>query len=162
MRDPARTDRDRLIQEERLQGGVEMGRLYPARFQILAIERAGEITMSSHELLAAPGRLFKREILEAMKRIVMDEGPHRPVLRNHFAGELDHAAQLHPSGFDVDRRVYRFHTSDPEFAPAGSESAPVAAVVRSGPKRLIGATPSASRVKTTITSAASSVWSKSA
>ena len=47
-----------------------------------------------------------------MERIVVHEGPHRPILRDHFAGEVNDTAQLHASGFDVDRRVYRFHASD--------------------------------------------------
>jgi hypothetical protein len=57
-----------------------------------------------------------------VKRIVVHERPHRPILSNDFAGELDDAAQLHPSGLDVDCTVYLFHVDD-SFAE--TVSAPV-------------------------------------
>ena len=64
---------------------------------------AGKIAVASHELFAAPDGFFKRKIFEAVEWIVVDEGPHRPVLRDDFAREADHAAQFHPSGFNVGR-----------------------------------------------------------
>jgi hypothetical protein len=32
---------------------------------------------------------------------VVDEGPHRPVLRNDFTRKTDDAAQFHSPGFNV-------------------------------------------------------------
>ena len=66
---------------------------------------AGEIAIAAHELFAAPDRFFERKIFKTMEWIVMHERPHRPILRNDFAGEMDDSAQFHPPRFDVDRRV---------------------------------------------------------
>ena len=60
---------------------------------------AGQIAVAPHELFAAPDGLFKRKVLEAMERIVVHEGPHRPVLRDDFACEVNDPTQLHPSEF---------------------------------------------------------------
>jgi hypothetical protein len=73
----------------------------------------GEIAVASHELFAAADGLFKRKVLKAMERIVVHERPHRPILRDDFTRKVNDPTQLHASGFDVGRRDYRFHTSDP-------------------------------------------------
>jgi len=44
-------------------------------------------------------------ILEAMERIVMHEGPHRPILSNDLARQADHTPKFHASGFNVDCTV---------------------------------------------------------
>mgnify|MGYP001589391086 CR=1 FL=1 len=52
------------------------------------------------------------EIFEAVQRIVMHEGAHRPVLGNDLAGELDQPSELHALGLAVRRCFYFFHSLD--------------------------------------------------
>jgi hypothetical protein len=72
----------------------------------------GKIAVAAHELFAAPDRLFKWEVFQTVKRVVMHEGAHRPVLRDDLAREMDYSSQFHPSRFDVGRAIYLFHLSD--------------------------------------------------
>src|SRR5512147_2307642 len=109
MRDGMGTDVHPLVLCEGPEGVVKMSGLDPTGREVVAIHPAGEIAVPAHELLATTDRFFEWQVLQAMKRIVMDEGPHWPVLGNDLAGELHNAAQLHPSGFDVDRAGYLFH-----------------------------------------------------
>ena len=74
----------------------------PAGAEVPSKDIAGEIAVASQELLATPDGFFKREILQAMKRVVMHEGPHGPILRDDFAREADDAAEFHAPGFNVD------------------------------------------------------------
>jgi hypothetical protein len=62
---------------------------------------AGQITVSIQELLSTPNRLFKRKVLDTMQWIVVDEGPHRPILRNDFPRESDDSSQLHSPRLDI-------------------------------------------------------------
>ncbi len=62
MCDRAGSDGEVLIVNERLQRGIEVGRLNTARFQVVAVEMAGEIAVAPHELLPAPDGFLKREI----------------------------------------------------------------------------------------------------
>src|SRR5690242_13240266 len=44
-----------------------------------------------------------------MERIVMDEGPHRPILRDNFAGQLDVGPELHPLSIVEFLRLLHLH-----------------------------------------------------
>ena len=120
-----------------------------ARTHIPAVGLAREVPIPSHELLAAPDGFLERQILKTMERIVMHERPHRPILGDDFSCELDDPSQLHPSGFDVDRRGYLFHANVPMISLG--ESATLL-----GPNSPAGITPSAMTISTTISSAANS------
>ena len=152
--DPVCSDDDVFVTDERLHRGVEMRGLNPARLQVATIDVAGQVAVASQELLAAPDGIFKRKIFQTVKRVVVNEGPHRPVLRDDFAGEADDASQLHPSRFDVGPILYLFHLIASTFALVGG-------VVLSGPNRFDDAPPSASRTRMTITKEANSVRSRS-
>jgi hypothetical protein len=76
-----------------------MPELNPAGVEVAAIEVAGKIAVPSQELFAASDGFFKREVLEAVERIVMHEGPHRPVLGNDLTRQADHAPEFHAPGF---------------------------------------------------------------
>jgi hypothetical protein len=82
---------------------------YSAGAKVSTIGLAGEIALASQKLPAAPDRLLKRQILEAMEWIVVHEVPHRPVARNHFTGDTDDAAKRHATSFKVGGGVYWFH-----------------------------------------------------
>jgi hypothetical protein len=71
----------------------------------MTIDLAGKIAAAAHELLASADRLLERKIFEAVKRIVMYERPHRPILGDDLSGKANHAAQLHPFGLDVGRPI---------------------------------------------------------
>ena len=86
MCDPARTDHDLLLLHQRLQRGLEMCGLNPAGLEVAAIQMARKIAVAAHELFATPDGLFEREVFKTVKRVVMHEGAHRPVLRDDFAG----------------------------------------------------------------------------
>jgi hypothetical protein len=96
----------------RTQCFIEVPELDPTRTKILSVHAARKVAIPTHELLAATNRFLEREIFETVERIVVHERPHRPILGDDFAGELHDAAQLHPSGLDVDRTVYLFHVDD--------------------------------------------------
>ena len=147
--DPAQSDIHVGISSQWLQGRIEMVDRDSARTHIPAIDITGQIPIPSHELLAAPDGFLERQILKTMERIVMYERPHRPVLGDDFSCELDDPSQLHPSGFDVDRRGYLFHANNPVTAlvSAGAES---------GPHSPAGITPNAMTISTTISSATNS------
>src|SRR5215467_4539054 len=113
MRQPMRPDAHLCLARERFQHRIEILESDTAGFKVGPILITGKITVTPHELFAAPDCLLKREVLEAVERIVVDEGPHRPILRDYFTREMNNPAQLHASGYDVGRRNYRFHASDP-------------------------------------------------
>ena len=67
--------------------------------------------MAPQKCPATPDCLLKREVLEAMKWVVMDECAHGPVLRNHFAGETNDAPKCHAAGIGIDRTCYFLHAA---------------------------------------------------
>jgi hypothetical protein len=112
MCDPVRSDHDLFVLHQRLQRGLKMGGLNPAGLEVAAIQLTRKIPVAAHELFAAPDGLFKRKVFQTVKRVVMHEGAHRPVLRDDFTCEMDNPSQFHPSRFDVGRTIYLFHLSD--------------------------------------------------
>ena len=99
--DLARADGQVFIMHQRRKGGIEMLELNPAGIEVAAIEVAGKIAIRSQELFAAPDGFFKRKIFEAMERIVMHEGAHRPVLGNDRARQANLASEFRTSGCNV-------------------------------------------------------------
>jgi hypothetical protein len=89
-----------------------------------------------------------------MEWVVVHESPHRPVLRDDFACEVDDPPQLHPSRFDVGPVLYLFHGNDPVMTL-------LAVTIVSDPKKVAGITPNASNTTTSIVSDANSLWSRS-
>ena len=67
-------------------------------FTILA---TGKVAVAAHELFPAAHGFFERQVLQTMKGIVVNECPHRPVLGDDLAGEVNDSPQLHSSRFDV-------------------------------------------------------------
>jgi hypothetical protein len=59
-------EEDSLIDGQRLERVIEMVRLYATGSEELPIDMAGQITVSTQELLPTPNRLFKRKILDTM------------------------------------------------------------------------------------------------
>src|SRR5262245_7444547 len=113
MRQPMRSDAHLCLAGERPQHRTEILESDTAGVKVGPILMTGKITVTPHELFAAPDCLLKWEVLEAVERLVVDECPHRPILRDYFTLEMNNPAQLHASGLDVGRRNYRFHASDP-------------------------------------------------
>src|SRR5262249_58129651 len=113
MRQPMRPDAHVCLARERLQHRIEILESDTARFKVGPILMTGKITVTPHELFAASDCLLKREVLEAMEWIVVDERPNRPILRDHCSREINNPAQLPACGYDVGRRNYRFHARDP-------------------------------------------------
>ena len=134
---------------KRLYGLVEMTNQDSAGAQVPSKVLPGDIPVASHELLAMPDRCLKRKILQAVKRVVMYEGAHGPVLRNHFAGDADNAAKFHPPGVGIYRAFYLIHAggSIPTVRRrfAGSRS-----------KKRAGITPKATKSASTMAKEASS------
>ena len=62
---------------------------------------AGQIALATHELFAAAHGFVEGQVLQAVQRVVVDECPHRPVLREDFARPLDDVAQVSPRGVDL-------------------------------------------------------------
>jgi hypothetical protein len=56
---------------------------------------------------------MKRQVFEAMQRVVMDEGAHGPVLRDHFTRKTHDTAKLHSAGVGILPACYLFHRRDP-------------------------------------------------
>src|SRR5690348_12671386 len=102
VRNTARPNRDGLATCQGMQRLIEMTQQYSPAAKVSSKRFAREIAAPPQKLLAAPNRLVKREIFEAMERIVMNEGAHGPVLGDHLAGETDNAAKLHATGVRVD------------------------------------------------------------
>ena len=118
VRDSARTNGDVLVMRQRLYGLVEMTEQDSAGAEVPTKVLAGDIPVASQELLAMPDCRLKRKILQAVKRIVMYEGTHGPVLRDHFAGDADNAAKFHAPGVGIYRAFYLIHAEG--FHPDGS------------------------------------------
>src|SRR5262249_810063 len=154
MRNPARSDDHVLVLDDRLQGVVEILGLNSTGLEVDAILMAGQVAIASQELFAPPDGLFERKILETMERVVVHESPHRPVLRDDFACEVDDPSQLHPSRFDVGPVLYLFHGNDPVMAL-------LAVTIVSDPKKVAGISPNASNTTTSMASDANSLGSRS-
>jgi hypothetical protein len=98
MGDAAQADGEAFLADQRLQGLVEMAKLDAPGPKIPPKGVAGKIAGGSQERLSEPDGFLKRKIFQAVKRIVVDEGAHGPILGNHLAGEADDAAKLHATG----------------------------------------------------------------
>src|SRR5207249_4423196 len=137
-RDSARTNGDGLVKCKPLYGLVEMTDQDSAGAEIRSKVFPGNVTVASQEFLAMPDGCLKRKILQAMKRVVMYEGTHGPILRNHFAGDADNAAKFHASGAGVYRAFYWIHAG-------GSIPTVRGRFAGSGSKRRAGITPKATK-----------------
>src|SRR5262245_34406641 len=115
---------------------------------------ARQVAVASQELLAAPHCLLERKVFKAMERFVVHERPHRPILRDDLACEMDHPSQLHSPRFDVGSVLYLSHTNNSVMAPVAVVSVPVS-------NRWVGTTPKASNTTTRIESEANSPGSRS-
>jgi hypothetical protein len=62
--------------------------------QILLVDHPGQEGATMKELGPELERLFERHVLQAMQRVVMDEGPHRPKIGNRLGRDMDDAADL--------------------------------------------------------------------
>jgi hypothetical protein len=109
VRDSARTNGDVLVKCKPLYGLVEMTDQDSAGAEIPSKVFPGDIPVASQEFLAMQDCCLKRKILQAVKRVVMYESAHGPVLRNHFAGDADNAAKFHAPGAGVYRAFYWIH-----------------------------------------------------
>ncbi len=69
-----------------------------AAAQMAAILVARQVAASAEQLPAMLDGLFEGQRFHSMKRVVVDERAHGPVLRNDFTGQLHVGAQLHPLG----------------------------------------------------------------
>src|SRR5580765_6176859 len=115
---------------------------------------AGEVAAASQELVAAPDGLLERKVFKAMERIMVHESPHRPILRDDFACEMDNPSQFHSPRFEVWSVLYLFHTNNSVMAPVAVITMPVSS-------RWVGTTPNASNTTTRIVSEANSPGSRS-
>src|SRR5438128_486167 len=102
------------------------------------------------------------QILETVEWIVVDEGAHRPVLRNDFAGQANDAAQLHALGFNGLKSLktaecYLFHARNSITAGRSTALSPVG--LRSN--RCVGMTPNATKSTRTTASEVSSASRRS-
>jgi hypothetical protein len=66
VRNGVSVEEDSLIDGQRFERVIEMVRLYATGSEELPIDMAGQITVSTQELLPTPNRLFKRKILDTM------------------------------------------------------------------------------------------------
>jgi hypothetical protein len=106
------SDDDALVLRQRPEGLLHVSRQDPPLADVLAKEPVGKIPVPFQIFSAEAYGLFKREVFQAMKGIVMDEGPHRPVRGDDLAGEADQRAELHPLNVGIGmKRGYRFHVA---------------------------------------------------
>src|SRR5437773_11160066 len=94
VRNPARAKDDRLVASHRPEGLVEMMERDSPRVQATAKRVPGKITMPAQKRPSTTDCLMKRQVFEAMQRVVMDEGAHGPVLRDHFTRKTHDTAKL--------------------------------------------------------------------
>lgn len=66
MRNHVCADEDLLIDGQRLECIIKMVRLYAPGSEEFPIHLAGQIPVSTQELLPTPNRLFKRKVLDTM------------------------------------------------------------------------------------------------
>jgi hypothetical protein len=78
---------DRVILCARLQGRIEMAREDPAGIQAVVKDFSGQIAPAPQYPLGPPHGFFEGEIFQPMQRIVMNEVPHGPVVRDDLARE---------------------------------------------------------------------------
>ncbi len=105
----ARSQFNALVFRKRFQSSVEMTLQNPARAIIVAKKLIRQITFATKQLLSSPCGLVEMDIFQAMKRIVMNKGSHRPVMSDDLARKPDQPSQLHPLGFAVRHRSYLIH-----------------------------------------------------
>ena len=96
MRHRRRANDHVFIVDHRLQRLVQLLQLDPPRSKVPAVLIPREIAAASQESHAALNRFFKRKIFQAMKRIMVHERSHRPVLGDDFARQADDAQEFHP------------------------------------------------------------------
>lgn len=87
---------DLFIAGNRLQGSSHIVFLDAPAPKLPAIVVIVEVSASTEQLPSLLYGLLKRQGFQPMERVVMDEGPHRPVLGNDFPGQFHIRAQFHP------------------------------------------------------------------
>jgi len=90
-----------LVLHERLKRSVEMVGCDPAVFQIVPVGPVGQIALAAQQPSGAPDGVVEVQILQAVQRVVVDEGPHGPVGGDDLAGNEDQPAQVHPPGVGI-------------------------------------------------------------
>jgi hypothetical protein len=103
VRDATSAEHHMLVLHKRLQGFVKMFEPDATRPDIGAIPLAWQIARSTQDCLAQFYGFVEWATLEAMERVVVNKGPHRPILADDLAGEADHRPELHPLGIAVAR-----------------------------------------------------------
>jgi hypothetical protein len=85
VRHAARAQHHLRAAYQRRQGRIEMSGRDPSLPDIGPVGPARQIALSAQQAPAALHRFVEPEVFEAVQRIVMHEGPHRPVLGDDLA-----------------------------------------------------------------------------
>ena len=77
-----------------------------AGLEIATLGLVWKVSPPTQEMFSSPNRLLERHLFEPVKRIMVDESPHGPVLRDGLTGQLHIGAQLHPLDISERGRVH--------------------------------------------------------
>ncbi len=107
---------DRFVMSERLQGGIHLLDTNSTGSEIVTKHLVGKVGTATQEPLALLNGFLKFQILQPMEKIVVNKGPHGPIIRNHLAGEIDQRAHFHALSFAIRAGRYRFHITSCEIS----------------------------------------------
>src|SRR5579863_2521372 len=91
----ALSEDDFFVKRYVLQNGIDLLRKDSSRTEIIPVGLPGQIPSPPQELTGLTKGLFEREVLQAVQEIMMNKGPHGPIMGDDLAGKTDHRSEAH-------------------------------------------------------------------
>ena len=69
-------------------------RVNPTLAQIFLVVFSWQVTLAMKQLCTLFHRMLERQIFQPVQRVMVNEGTHRPEIRDRLGGHVDHAANF--------------------------------------------------------------------